>query len=63
MASRKQLEAETLICHESAHNFFGNYLTATRWTDLFLHESLASYLAVRAVQGSNNDKDYIVRKH
>ncbi|KAH7702487.1 Protein T16G12.1 [Aphelenchoides avenae] len=30
-------------CHETVHQWFGDLVTADRWGDLFLHESLATY--------------------
>ncbi len=32
-----------LIAHELAHQWFGNYITCSSWTDLWLNEAFASY--------------------
>ncbi|MFD0047156.1 M1 family metallopeptidase [Pseudarthrobacter scleromae] len=36
-------EAQRLIAHELAHQWFGNSLTATAWADIWLHEGFACY--------------------
>lgn len=36
-------EAQRLIAHELAHQWFGNSLTVTTWADIWLHEGFACY--------------------
>ncbi|GAC1599355.1 MAG: M1 family metallopeptidase [Pseudarthrobacter sp.] len=36
-------ESQRLIAHELAHQWFGNSLTATTWSDIWLHEGFACY--------------------
>ena len=36
-------EAQRLLAHELAHQWFGNSVTALRWQDIWLHEGFACY--------------------
>ncbi len=47
LAQRRRV-AEVVL-HEVAHQWFGNYVTAAFWDDLWLNESLATLLAYKAL--------------
>ena len=44
------LPSMELVAHEIAHYWFGNLVTADWWSDLWWHESLASFIAVWIVE-------------
>lgn len=47
-----------LMIHELAHQWFGNMITSKRWEDIFLHEGLATYCEMLAIEkgvGASSD--------
>jgi tricorn protease interacting factor F2/3 len=46
-SSYDRREVFTTISHEVAHQWFGNLVTMTAWTDIWLSESLASFLETK----------------
>lgn len=60
--SNKQRVA-TVVAHELAHQWFGNLVTPSWWSDLWLNEGFASYmeyLGVDAVEPSWKSMDQFV---
>ena len=35
---------ESIVMHETSHFWFGDYITARRWSDAFFHEAFANFL-------------------
>jgi aminopeptidase N len=51
-------ENEQVIAHEVAHQWFGNALTVSSWTDIWLNESLAEYMAWQWIHRSRGEAAY-----
>lgn len=46
-AMRIDVDPDGTIAHEIAHQWFGDLVTVRKWSDLWIHESFATYLAAR----------------
>uniref|UniRef100_A0A0N5B0I6 Aminopeptidase n=1 Tax=Syphacia muris TaxID=451379 RepID=A0A0N5B0I6_9BILA len=42
--------AAKVMCHELAHQWFGNLVTAAWWSDLFLNEGFAAYFEIQSLK-------------
>jgi len=47
-----------VIAHEAAHQWFGNSLTVRDWSDIWLNESFAEYMAWRWVRSARGDSAF-----
>ncbi|CAD5208149.1 unnamed protein product [Bursaphelenchus xylophilus] len=45
----EEVGRKRVICHETAHQWFGDVVTADRWGWEFLHESFATYFEIHAL--------------
>ena len=46
-----------LVCHEAAHTWFGNLVTAREWAHAWLHESFATYLETAYLREAKGDDE------
>jgi len=48
-----------LLLHEMAHEWWGNYLTANEWSDLWLHEGISVYAEGLFIEDNHGHDDYL----
>lgn len=51
-------DLDYIIVHESSHEWWGNSLTATDYSDIWLHEGFATYSEALYVEKNNDQKSY-----
>lgn len=50
-SDRTRYSAESIIAHEFAHQWFGDYVTAKWWDEVWLNEAFATWLAAKLLDG------------
>ena len=56
----------TLISHETAHQWFGDYVTCATWQDIWINEGFASYveyIALEHLKGLTEAQDWMRNAH
>ena len=51
-----------LLAHEMAHQYFGDWVTATWWDEIWLQEGFATYLGAAATDDYNDNDEVEVRR-
>jgi len=58
-------QSESLICHELTHQWFGDYVTCKDWSQAWLNEGFATYLALLYMERYKGKDEFLVdvQKH
>lgn len=65
-AANGGLSNQTLMAHELAHHWWGDYVTCTSQEDMWLNEGMASYseaLFIESIEGSEAYLEYVRENH
>ncbi|MEM4212807.1 MAG: M1 family aminopeptidase [Thermoplasmatales archaeon] len=52
-------QSERLLCHELAHQWFGDYVTCKDWSHAWLNEGFATYMAMLYVERFKGHDDFL----
>jgi Aminopeptidase N len=53
-------QSEPLVCHEMAHQWFGDYVTCRDWSQAWLNEGFATYIALIYREKLNGKDEFLV---
>ncbi len=58
-------QSESLVCHEMVHQWFGDYVTCKDWSQAWLNEGFATYLALLYMERFKGKDEFLVdvQKH
>ncbi|MGC8574419.1 MAG: M1 family aminopeptidase [Thermoplasmata archaeon] len=58
-------QSESLVCHELTHQWFGDYVTCKDWSQAWLNEGFATYLALLYMERYKGKDEFLVdvQKH
>ncbi|MGC8645139.1 MAG: M1 family aminopeptidase [Thermoplasmata archaeon] len=52
-------QSESLLCHELAHQWFGDYVTCKDWSHSWLNEGFATYIALLYTERFKGKEDFL----
>jgi aminopeptidase N len=53
-------QSESLICHEMAHQWFGDYVTCKDWSQAWLNEGFATFIALIYMEKFKGKEEFLV---